>query len=70
MSRLSWGYRSKKLPGGAAMPFTKPIELSEEERRQIQVFLTSDTALCTEQLYPLSEEVQNRKGERKTKYNC
>lgn len=47
------------------MPFMKPIELSEEERRQIQVFLTSDMALCTEQLYPLSEEVQNRMGEGK-----
>lgn len=70
MSRLSWGYSSKKLPGGAAMPFMKSIELSEGERRQIQVFLTSDRALCTEKLYPLSEEVPNRKGGRKTKYTC
>lgn len=60
LSRLSWGYVSHKLPSGADMSFLKPIQQSEDERKQIQVFLTPGTALHWK-----SVKVWNRKGKGK-----
>lgn len=60
LSRLSWGYVSHKLPNGADMSFLKPIQQSEDERKQIQVFLTPGTAFHWK-----SVKVWNRKGKGK-----